>query len=132
MEGFLAFTPSPPHSHPIWKFQFTMIIIIPCIKIELLKPPFLLELPLTFLWLGMIVFCERMFFLWDVNHIIRLQLYFFLGYSTQLTKRYLLFQGTKGLTMFYLLTRNEDGKLNNIEVQVTLNLIQSQVIIYIV
>lgn len=25
--------------------------------------------------------------------------------------------GTKGLTMFYLLTRNEDGKLNNIEVQ---------------
>ena len=32
---------------------------------------------------------------------------------------YLLSQGTKGLTMFYLQTRNEDGMLNNIEVQVS-------------
>ena len=31
---------------------------------------------------------------------------------------FLSFQGTKGLTMFYLQTRNEGGKLNNIEVQV--------------
>ena len=31
---------------------------------------------------------------------------------------HLLSQGTKGITMFYLQTRNEDGMLNNIEVQV--------------
>ena len=29
-----------------------------------------------------------------------------------------LYQGTKGITMFYMQTRNEDGKLNNVEVQV--------------
>ena len=31
---------------------------------------------------------------------------------------FLFFQGTKGLTMFFMRTRNEDGTLNNIEIQV--------------
>ena len=35
---------------------------------------------------------------------------------------FLFFQGTKGLTMFFMRTRNEDGTLNNIEIQVVFRL----------
>ena len=35
---------------------------------------------------------------------------------------FLFFEGTKGLTMFFMRTRNEDGTLNNIEIQVVFRL----------
>ena len=35
---------------------------------------------------------------------------------------FLFFQGTKGLTMFFMRTRNEDGTLNKIEIQVMFRL----------